>query len=116
MDELEDRYNKWYKVSENNSIYLSEYTPDRDDCRILLYKIIEQAVRDYVNLYRFIDNKSIENWESAVSFLFEEEYYIDWGDYPINLKEILAELDIDLEWFRDRTDRKFEEINGGKEK
>jgi hypothetical protein len=111
MDELKERYNIFYPVSENKQIYLPDFLPNEEECKFLLLKVVEQAVRDYVSLYKFTDNKSKENWESAVDFLFDDSYCINWGDEVIGLIEILEELDLDIKWFRDRTTRKFEEVN-----
>jgi hypothetical protein len=112
MDELQERYNKYYQVSKNNQIFLEDVLPNEEECRFILLKVVEQAVRDYTGLFRFKDMKSLENWNSAKEFLFDNDYCIDWGEEIIGLIEILEELDIDIKWFRMKTTKKFEELNG----
>jgi hypothetical protein len=40
-------------------------------------------------------------FETAEGFIFDNEYYIQWGDYEVNLKEFLEFLDIEIVWFRE---------------
>jgi hypothetical protein len=62
--------------------------------------MIEQTVRDYLNLQ--YSSAPIERWyyEASECFLFEEEYRVDWGGCEKSLKDFLDILDIDIDWFR----------------
>jgi len=75
--------------------------PEIDECRLLILKMIEQTVRDYLNLEN--SPAPIERWyfEAAECFLFEEEYRVDWGGCEKSLKDFLDIIDIDIDWFRD---------------
>lgn len=77
-----------------------EYVVNLDETRILFLKIIEQSIRDYVNLS---DSKvPIEQgyFETAKSFLFDPDHTINWFVYEITLEEILQYLNIDYDWFK----------------
>ena len=76
--------------------------PHVDECRYLILKIIEQAVRDYLSLEN--NSAPIDRfyYETACRFLFDDSYYIDYGGVDKNLQDLLNILDIDISWFRER--------------
>ena len=87
----------------NVSFTLSQPNPTEEESRLVLLKIVEQAIRDFVNLS---NSKSPgEEWayKTAEAFLFEEEYRIDYGGVEYSLNEILAILGLDIEWIRRKT-------------
>lgn len=76
-----------------------EYIVNLDETRILFLKIIEQSIRDFVNLKKSTVPIEQGYFETAKSFLFDPEHTIDWFVYEITLEEILDYLNIDYLWF-----------------
>jgi hypothetical protein len=99
MNEI--RYNCWHEIGNHDvKFYLSEYTPDIEECRVLFLKIIEQAKRDLVNLVNTTSPSKKEIWEEARQFLFEDDYTIDWDDRELTFTEITEILNLDVDWVR----------------
>ena len=103
-----DRYTTTQKYG-NVEFSLSDYLPDIEECRFLFLKTIEQAVRDYVSLEDTDSPNSSILWEQARDFIFDDEYTVDWGDKEMSITDILDILDIDINWFRMRTSKRYEE-------
>lgn len=76
------------------------YVVHEDETKILFLKIIEQSIRDYFNLSKSCVPIEVQYFESASGFLFDEDYYIPWGDYEITLENILEYLQVDPGWFK----------------
>lgn len=76
--------------------------PHIDECRYLILKIIEQAVRDYLSLQ--YSNAPIEQsyYDTACQFLFDDGYTIDYGETEKTLNDLLDVLGLELDWFRER--------------
>lgn len=100
-----DRYDKWYEAG-SARFYLENYIPDIEECRFLLLKVVEQAVRDFVSFADSTEPELIEVCKEAKDFIFDDEYHIDWGGRQVNLQVIMDILDLDLEWFRKKTRQK----------
>jgi hypothetical protein len=75
------------------------YTPRIDECKLLILKIIEQAVRDYLSLEDSVAPIEKYYYQTAFYFLFEKEYQIDYGGVDKSLADLLDILDIDPAWF-----------------
>ena len=73
-----------------------------DDCRFLLLKMVEQAVRDYLVLSSSIAPIERYHFTSAEAFIFDEDYLIKYGEYELALHDILGILNIEADWFRNR--------------
>ena len=76
--------------------------PEIDECKYLILKIIEQAIRDFISLSKSSAPVEHGYYETACEFLFNDDYRIDYGDEEKSLRELLDILDIDLVWFRER--------------
>lgn len=83
------------------SFFLEDFRPHEDECKYLLLKILEQSIRDYVNLDGSESSVEKQYFETARDFLFSDEYVIDFGGSDHNLSSLLDILDIGLEWFRE---------------
>ncbi len=99
------RYDEWHQAG-SARFYLENYLPDIEECRFLLLKVIEQAVRDYVSFADSIEPELIDICKEAKDFIFDDEYFIEWGGRELNLQIIMDILDIDLAWFRKKTRQK----------
>jgi hypothetical protein len=77
-----------------------DFTVSHDETRMLMLKIIEQAIRDYVNLRKSTVPIEVQYWESARDFLFDPEYRIDWGEFELDIEDILDYLSLDYDWFK----------------
>jgi hypothetical protein len=105
VDLVSGRYETWHQAG-NVKFFLSDYIPDPEECKFLLLKVVEQSVRDFVSLADSIEPELRETCKEARDFIFDDEYYIDWGDKQLNLPMILELLEIDTEWFRDKARKK----------
>ena len=104
---MEERYDKEHTYGKVR-FYLSDFVPDIEECRILMLKVLEQAIRDYISLADSELQSDKETWESAKDFLYDDEYRLIWGDYELSIEEYLDILDLDINWVRSQTTRKFE--------
>lgn len=111
---MEERYDKWYfdAKGKGKGYYLSTYTPDIEECKFLLLKVIEQSVRDYLALEGVDIPHARTYWESARDFIFDDHTYIVWGQEEWSLEDILDILDLDIKWFRERTKKRYKAIYG----
>ena len=101
----EDRYDKNYQYGKI-TFFLADFIPDEEQCRLLMLKVLEQAVRDYCTL---IDSEIVndkESWENARAFIFDDDYYFRWGDWELNLESFLDILNLEIDWVREQTKRK----------
>lgn len=96
---MSDRYNRTYEYG-TVSFYLENFLPDIEECRILMLKILEQTVRDFVTLDPEKSSNDTNIWESARSFLFDDDYYFMWGDQEITTETFLDILDLNIHWIR----------------
>lgn len=80
--------------------------PCLDECRLLILKIIEQSIRDYLSLGQSSIPIEQYYYETACGFLFDDDYYIDYGGIDRNLTDLLDILDIDIQWLREKVVKK----------
>jgi len=80
----------------------SKQLPHIDECRHLILKIVEQAVRDFLSLSSSSAPIERKYYETACDFLFDDNYRIDYGGVDKSLRDLLDILDYDVEWFRER--------------
>lgn len=74
--------------------------PDFEETQYLFLKIIEQAVRDFINLAGTTRPADSFNYQTAIGFLFDDDYLINFGGKDLSLEQILAILELDTDWFR----------------
>ena len=79
-----------------------EYTIHLDECRALISKMIEYAVRDYMSFGKSQIPKEKELHMFAEAFLFDDSYRVDWGGNEKSLQDLLEIIDVEVEWFRDQ--------------
>jgi hypothetical protein len=109
--ELEDRYDKQY--SHNTvTFYLDSYTPNIEECRFLILKVVEQTVRDFLTLFGSDLTSEQILWHTAVGFIFDNDYRLHWGELEVAPEDLLAVVDVDMEYFRDKMRERFEEKHG----
>ena len=72
-----------------------------------MLKVLEQTIRDYVSLSDSKVQSQKEAWESARDFIFDDNYHIKWGSLEMTSEEFLDILDLDIEWIRNQTEKKF---------
>ena len=108
VDKDHPRYNTVHTWG-NVEFTLSFMIPHEDECREFLMEMIEQAVRDYVNLK---DSPApIEQLYhiTAAAMIFDDDYRVDYGGQLMSFQDILDVFDVDAEWFRERTLRKLKD-------
>lgn len=86
-------------IEELDEFIREYYVVNQDETRILFLRLIERSILDYVNLAKSQAPIEQQYFQTAEGFLFDEDYYIWWGDYQLNLEDMLAYLNIDYEWF-----------------
>ena len=105
----EDRYNKIHEYK-GIKFHLSGYTPNYEECKIVILKIIEQASRDYLTLYNAKSPTLQYLWETARQFIFDDNYLIDWGNKTITPSNLLDIVDINIQWLRRKMQERFSKI------
>lgn len=88
------------------------YTPNDEECRFVIFKTIYQAIADYMNL---TDSKSEEDqfsYETAKDFLFDDDYWVQWGDIEIKSTDLMAIADLDPDWVRSKVLEKAHPVIG----
>lgn len=109
MPPLKDRYDKTYEYK-GIEFYLSDYTPNIEECRLIILKIVEQASRDYLSLYNSKTASLQYTWETAKDFIFSDTYYIKWGYQIVSPSQLLELVDIDIEWLRRKIRQRFAQV------
>jgi hypothetical protein len=113
MDDDSNRYDKYHELG-SVRFYLDSYSINYEEACYILLKVVEQAIRDYC----FLEWSNIPykrwHWETAKDFIFEDDYFVAWGDLELNLGricEILAYTEksyMDVDWVRRKTKEKYE--------
>jgi hypothetical protein len=111
---MDDRYNRYHTLG-NVTFYLDSYELNYEESCYLLLKVVEQAIRDYC----FLEWVNIPyrkwHWETARDLIFDDNYFIQWGDLQLNLGricEILAYTEksfMDVDWIRRKTKERYEQ-------
>lgn len=65
-------------------------------------KVIEQSIRDYINLEKCVVPIEVQHFESARDFLFDDDYKIQYGEREMGLVDILHVLGLEADWFREK--------------
>jgi hypothetical protein len=94
-------------ITDDFDVDVNRTTPQLDECKNVLLHVIKQAVDDYENLKHSAKSEHIEIWESANQFLFDDDYFINWGDKEINLEQICDFIGLDVDWVRKRMKKRF---------
>jgi hypothetical protein len=63
-----------------------------DDCKELLFLLVNQAISDYVHLFATKNRKERKALYTAEGFLFDDKYTINWGGLDHNLSDLLSLL------------------------
>lgn len=92
--------------------YLSDYIPNPEECRMLMLKMLEQGIRDYISLYDAQLPSDKLSWEEAKRFIFDDDYIFDWGNLVMNLEDMLDILDLNIHWVRKRIVIRFKKARG----
>lgn len=74
--------------------------PELDECRFLIKKVIEQAVRDFAALEDAVSSSEQSDYQTACGFLFDDDYHINWGGQEMSLQDLLDWVDLEAEWVR----------------
>lgn len=93
---------------EDYDIEREEYTVNRDETCNLFLHIIERAILDYKGLAASKIPIEQEWFQTAKAFLFDPSYKISWGIYDIGIRDILAYMDLDDEWFFRKLEEKLD--------
>jgi len=109
MPSLKDRYEKTYTYK-SIEFYLSDYTPNHEECKIIILKLTEQASRDYLTLYNSKSPAIQQIWQTAKDFIFNDIYIMSWGYRNVTPTYLLNLVNIDIEWLRRKTRTRFKEL------
>jgi hypothetical protein len=111
MDNLEGRHNREYNYN-GVKFFLSDYTPNVEECRFLILKVVEQSVRDYLSLFGSDLNSEVLLWSTAKGFIYDSEHKVLWGDKELSLEDLLNIVDVDVNYLRERVTKQFKERHG----
>lgn len=92
-------------ITDDFDVELQRISPEIDECKTILLHVVKQAVDDYQAFKNSERPEHIEIWESANTFLFSDDHYIDWGDRQFNLEEICEFMGLEIHWVRRRIQR-----------
>lgn len=107
----EERYNITHDCN-GVKFVLEDFQPDPEESRILIYKLLEQAIRDYVQLYKSEFSHEKYAWITAKAFLFDDDYLLEWGSWTMCPEELLEVINIDLSWLRIQIIKQFNDKYG----
>lgn len=96
----EERYNREYEFN-GIKFFLSDYTPNEEECKLLITKIFEQAIRDYLSF-----KQDTDAFAQVRDFLFQDDYIFNWGGKIYTTSDFAGIIDIDIEWLRDQIRKK----------
>ncbi len=106
--DINKRYGRWH---DNGGIrfLLESYIPNEQEAKFLLLKVVEQAVSDYCNLEGSDIPYAQLLWEEARDFIFDDTYWIYWGDLELSFEDILDILEIDVDAVREKASKRYRE-------
>ena len=90
---------------------------DQDDIKELIFLMIRQAQSDYIHYFFPKNDKQKKALGTAEGFLFEDDYYIDFGGRECTLKDLLQVINeydrepMNIELMRTEVKRKAYEHN-----
>jgi hypothetical protein len=105
LENVGDRYNK-YHTEGRVTFFLSEPDIAEEEARFLIIKVLDQAIKDYILFQNPTNSSEQESLESAVAFLFDDDYLIDWGEWELSPAEALELVDLDMDWVREQAKKK----------
>ena len=108
MTSYESRYNETYTWG-NVKFKLEAFTPQQDECRLLMIKVVEQAVRDYMNLEHSAIPIEQQYYQTAIGFIFDDDYRVDYGSTEMSFADILTcifdDSEGEVQWAREKIRR-----------
>lgn len=100
------RYNNTYKWGDVE-FTLPYFSIDEDDSWDFIIKILEQAIRDFINLENSTTPIEQYYYITAKAMIFDSDYRIDYGGIELSLEEILSSVfNTNVEYFREETLRR----------
>jgi hypothetical protein len=78
-----------------------------EDTKLLLFKVVEQAIRDYCTVNALPGTRQYWYWETARDFIFSDDYFIEWGDSQFNLDMVCEIIGVDIDWLRMKSKQRF---------
>jgi len=87
-------------MSRENVIDLPPVIVFPDEAKRVLLRVIEQAVRDFINYQNPTTIWEQEYFTTAKGFLFDDDYRVSWGDWECSLQDLLDIFDIEASWLR----------------
>lgn len=76
--------------------------PHTDEARMIIVKIIEQSVRDYLGFQKSRVPIERFHFRTAYGFLFENVYIIDYGEVEVLATTLMQVINVDPTWLRER--------------
>jgi hypothetical protein len=95
-------------ILDEDDVKVNRTEPKLDECKTLLLHVIKQAVDDYQSFKDKTREDHKEIWLTASGFIFNDDYYIHWGDKEINLEQICDLLSLEVNWVRSRISQQLE--------
>lgn len=82
-----------------------------DEHRVLITAVLYQAIKEYMYPTTIQVNRDRNRVQrSAASFLFNDDYLLDWGDKTLSPRDLLLSIDLDIDWIRARVVKKVKKV------
>ena len=109
MGKRSKRYNKWYKIPELGiKFYLKDDPIYPDEARRALLFMILKAKQDLINFYGTSNSQKQIDFQTAFHFLFDDTYYIQWGDIELSFTDICNIVGYEVKWCRQKLLKKIQ--------
>lgn len=95
-------------LSEDDDVIVNRTTPELDECRNILLQVIKQAMDDIQAFKDKTKPEQVEIYQTAYLFLFDDDYFIKWGDIELNLEQICEIINLDIDWIRQKLSQQIE--------
>lgn len=95
-------------ISDDDDVKVNRTDPQLDECKSLLLHVVKQAVDDYQSFKNKTREDHQEIWMTASGFIFDDDYYINWGEQQINLDQICDVLGLEVNWVRNKISQQLE--------
>lgn len=95
-------------ISDDDDVKVNRTEPKLDECKSLLLHVVKQAVDDYQSYKDKTRDDHREIWVTASGFIFDDDYYINWGDRQLNLEQICDFIGLEVSWVRNKISQQLE--------
>lgn len=86
---------------DDSKITIKRTLPKIDECKYLITKVIDRAIRDFITFENWNSPIEKEIYEGAVDFIFDDNYFTKWGNKEYGFRDFCDILGMDYIWVRE---------------